>query len=191
MKIIAEKIAGEISGKKTEPVLIAIDGRCGSGKSTLAEKLSAELSAPVIHMDDFYLPKEERTPEIMEKCGGNIDGERLRREVLSPLQNGEGCVYRPYDCSTGDFADAVTLPESRVYIVEGTYSVMYCPGSDIKVFLTVTPEEQLRRLAIREGADKLEMFRTKWIPMEERYFETFGIMDRCDFVFDTSEKERI
>ena len=43
--------------------LIAIDGRCASGKSTLAALLARILNAPVVHMDDFYTPHAQKTPE--------------------------------------------------------------------------------------------------------------------------------
>ena len=46
-----------------KPALAVLDGPCGSGKTTLAEKLSRLYGAPTVHMDDFFLPPELRTPE--------------------------------------------------------------------------------------------------------------------------------
>ena len=51
-----EEIPGEVK-------VIAIDGRCASGKSTLAQQLAGLTGAGIIHMDDFFLPRELRTEE--------------------------------------------------------------------------------------------------------------------------------
>ena len=184
--LLTEAIADRIGGGGGVSFIV-IDGRCGTGKTTLAEKLGRTLGAPVIHTDDFYLPKEERTPERMKRCGGNIDSERLCRQVLIPLENGEGCIYRPYDCGKGTFSDEVEVPESRVYIIEGTYSHMICPDAAVSVFVTASQEEQMRRLALRESAEKLEAFRNIWIPSEERYFSLCRVEASCTYIFDTSD----
>ena len=54
------------SGLKS-PFLLAIDGRCAAGKTTLTTELAEQWDCNVIHMDDFYLPFRDRTPERMEK----------------------------------------------------------------------------------------------------------------------------
>ncbi len=48
---------------KKPRLLVTIDGPCGSGKSTLADALSAALNAPIIRMDDFFLPHALKTPQ--------------------------------------------------------------------------------------------------------------------------------
>lgn len=190
MEKFVKKIISAASEIKRDCVLIAIDGRCGAGKSTFAEKLAAETGAPVIHMDDFFLRPEQRTPERLAEPGGNADRERFLEEVLIPLRNTGKCRYRPYDCSIGGFADAVEIPESRVCVIEGSYSChpelwnMY----DLHVFLNASPEEQIRRITLREGTEKAEMFRSRWIPMEEKYFAAFGIAERCEFLYETTNQ---
>ncbi len=166
--------------------IIAIDGRCGSGKTTFAENLSKLSGAPVIHTDDFFLPGEMRTGERLDEPGGNFHRERFLDEVLIPLRNTGTCRYRPYDCSKGDLGDDIVVSESALYIVEGSYSChpelwdLY----DFHVFMTVSPEEQKQRIISREGEGKWEVFRTKWIPMEERYFGTYSIRERCGIVIE-------
>ncbi len=190
MEKVIQKIADAAGEIYCAPALIAIDGRCGSGKSTLADMISSEISIPMAHMDHFFLRPEQRTPERLAEPGGNVDRERFLEEVLLPLRSSGECSYRPYDCGKESLADAVAIPKSRFCIIEGSYS---CHPNlwdyyDLHVFLTVDPEEQLRRIIQREGEEKAEMFRTRWIPMEEKYFDTFGIADRCDLVFDTTDK---
>ena len=64
------------------PVLVAIDGCCGSGKTTLAAALAERLKAEVLHMDDFYLRPEQRSPARYRTPGENVDHERF----LGPLR---------------------------------------------------------------------------------------------------------
>ena len=68
--------------QKKSFVSIAIDGGAASGKTTLAKVLSEKYHAPVIHMDDFFLRPEQRTPERFAEPGGNLDRERFLREVV-------------------------------------------------------------------------------------------------------------
>lgn len=166
-----------------ERAVVAIDGRCGSGKSTLAAKLEKELGLPVVHMDHFFLRPEQRTRERLARAGGNIDYERFLDEVLNPLAAGEAPVYRPYSCQTGELGAPIALKPAPVVIVEGSYSCHPALWDSYRrrVFLTVDPEEQLRRIECRNGREQLENFQKKWIPMEEQYFSAFQIEDRCDY----------
>ena len=50
----------------------------------------------------------------------------------------------------------------------------------MSAFFTVPPDAQRRRVTARNGAAAWEAFETRWIPMEERYFEAFSIEARAD-----------
>ena len=63
-----------------EQVIVAIDGNCTAGKTTLAGKLAEIYDCNVLHMDDFFLRAEQRTPERYAEVGGNVDYERFRRK---------------------------------------------------------------------------------------------------------------
>ncbi len=168
---------------KGERAVVAIDGRCGSGKSTLAARLEAELGLPVVHMDHFFLRQSQRTQERLAKPGGNIDHERFQKEVLRPLAAGETPFYRPYSCQTGELGAPIALGSAPVVVVEGSYSCHPALWDSYhkRVFLTVEPEEQLRRIERRDGRAQVQNFQERWIPMEERYFSAFQIEDRCDY----------
>ncbi|MBR2727830.1 MAG: hypothetical protein IKD71_08060, partial [Solobacterium sp.] len=77
--------------------IIALDGRCASGKTTLAARLSAQLDAQVLHMDDFFLRPEQRTPERYAEPGGNVDRERVY-DVLKQVKSGDAGAFRRFDC---------------------------------------------------------------------------------------------
>lgn len=164
------------------PLIIAIDGRCGSGKSTLANELASRLTAELIHADDFFLRPEQRTAERLAEAGGNLDRERLRDEVLRPLQSGDAFAYRPFDCSTQSLQAPVTVEPAQIVIVEGSYS---CHPDlweyyDLHIFANISPDEQIRRITARNDAIWTKRFVEQWIPMEERYFDAFAIRERCE-----------
>lgn len=173
------------------PRIVALDGRCAAGKTTLAARLQQWTGCNVVHMDDFFLRPAQRTEARLRQPGGNVDRERFLAEVLRPLRHGEGCTYRPYDCRTQGWKPPVCIDPAPLTIVEGAYSChpdlwdLY----DLHLFLTVSPDEQLRRIRARNGADGLEMFQNRWIPLEEAYFQAFSIEKRCEYRFSSDEIE--
>ena len=170
-----------------ERLIIAIDGRCAAGKTTIAQRLSEELGCDVIHMDHFFLRPEQRTQERLGTAGGNIDHERFMEEVLLPFETANSISYRPFDCKTLALSEPILIRCGDICIVEGTYSChpVLAGHYQLRIFLDVSPEEQLRRILNREGMDKAEIFRSKWIPMEEMYFSEFSIKNVCDICFNT------
>lgn len=172
--------------EQKDRVLIALDGRCASGKTTLAQKLSEELDANIIHMDDFFLRPCQRTKERLEKPGGNVDRERFFSEVLIPLNENKRFSYRAYNCQSGGFSEEIIVRPKRLTIVEGSYS---CHPDlwdyyDLHVFLSVSAKVQLERIRAR-NPDSVLNFKKKWIPLEEKYFKAFHIMDNCELVIIT------
>ena len=163
-------------------VLVAIDGRCAAGKTTLAASMQARLECNVFHMDDFFLRPEQRTPERLGQPGGNVDYERFLTEVLRPLYDGDPVTYRPYDCHTQQLRAPVCAEARTVNLIEGSYSCHPALWDlyDLHVFLSVSPEEQRRRIAVRNGEKMLPMFTNVWIPMEEAYFAQFRVAERAD-----------
>jgi len=152
--------------------VIAVEGRAASGKSTMASQLQQILGAGVIHMDDFFLPLSLRTQERFRMPGGNVHYERFREEVLPYLKKPEEFSYRLFDCSRMDFHGERRIEESRIRIVEGSYSLhpVFGAYADIMVFSDVDKEEQMRRIISRNGSEMAEIFRNRWILLEEDYF---------------------
>ncbi len=184
----ADAVAAELRRLQEEKgwVVAAIDGRCASGKSTLAAALSAAMPCNVFHMDDFFLRPEQRTQTRYREPGGNVDRERFYSEVLRPVLERVPFSYRPFCCRTMSLGEPVPVTPAAVTIVEGTYS---CHPDlwdcyDLRVFMTTSPEAQLRRIAARDGAD-LAAFQSRWIPLEERYFAACGIAERCGLRLET------
>lgn len=169
-------------------VNIAIDGRAASGKTTTAKLLSQALECPVFHADDYFLPPDMRTPERLYEPGGNIHYERLKREIVDRM--GMDIEYRPYDCSTSSLSLPIAVPAARINILEGSYSQhpIFGDAFDIRVFCSVVPDVQENRILKRNGEKMLSRFKSEWIPMEEKYFETFNIADKCDYLLDNTDR---
>lgn len=173
--------------RQKRPITIAIDGRCGSGKTCLAAWIKKLFPCNVFHMDDFYLPISERPANWEQIPGGNMDFTRFRSEVLLPVLTGKTVFYRPFSCQSGQVGKTCRMEFQPLTVIEGSYShhpvlnIRY----DLKIFLTCSKDEQARRLLRREG-DFFRAFETRWIPMEERYFETCQTVSHSDFILDTS-----
>ena len=185
IKELADNVARII--RENGSRLIAIDGRCASGKTALSAELQNILDCNVIHMDHFFLQPEQRTPERLSIPGENVDHERFLTEVLLPLRNKEIVKYHPFICKTMSLGEAIDIDVKKITIVEGSYS---CHNAlydyyDLHIFLDVSEQEQMRRIKLRDGDEKAEIFRSKWIPLEESYFSAFGIADKCEYSFIT------
>ena len=173
-----------------ERVFVAIDGPCTSGKTTLATVLQRRFDGNVLHMDDFFLRPEQRTPERFAEPGGNVDRERFEEEVLAPLVAGNIVQYRPWDCHTGDFAASHSVEPARLTIVEGSYSMHPALRGyyDLMICLTIDSGEQLRRLEARNPR-MLQRFIDEWIPLENRYFASTETRTAADMIVDTAASE--
>lgn len=184
-QVIMEEIKQRIAVKS--PVLTAIDGRCAAGKTSLAAYLQKKCDCNVIHLDHFFLRPEQRTAERLRQAGGNVDYERFLKEVLIPLYEGQTFSYRPYDCHRQELGEPVWIPTKVLTIVEGSYSCHPALKDyyDLSIFLNVDPEEQIRRIRLRNGAEGVLVFQERWIPMEEQYFHSLGISESCDLCFQT------
>ena len=169
------------TAEMTKQVNIAIDGVCGGGKSTLGQALAEKYSCNLFHMDDFFLRQEQRTPERFAQPGGNVDYERFREEVLDHLSDRDGLTYRPFDCGRMELGAPRTVPYSRLNIIEGAYSCHPYFGDvcQIRFFAELPAGEQLARILARNGKEKYLRFVNEWIPMENQYFSTYGIRDKC------------
>ena len=186
---VIETIDRKLREKKT--LIVAIDGRCASGKTTLAQKLQDHYICNVVHMDEFFLRPEQRTPQRFAAAGENVDHERFLAQVLLPLSRGETVTYRPFRCDTQTLAEPITLSAHPLTIVEGSYSFhknlrnLY----DLRIYLQIDPVTQMERIQKRNGREMAEIFRTRWIPMEENYFQNFNIRQYGDLCFDTGEEK--
>lgn len=167
------------------PLVLVIEGGAASGKSTLAAHLGQRYGAALLHTDDFFLRREQRTAARLAEVGGNLDRERFLAEVVTPLVRREEIAYRRYDCATGRLLAPVPVRPARLTVVEGSYAMHEAFGRyfDLAVFLKITPERQRERL-LRRDPDKAERFFSEWIPRERAYHEGMRVRERCDIIIE-------
>ena len=169
-------------------MLATMDGPCATGKTTLAAGLADAFGAAVIHTDDFVIPHAQKTAERLAVPGGNCDVDRLAREVVAPWKMGGPVIYRKYDFRNDRLAPEERLPDCRILILEGSYCNLPAirEYADIRFFVTAPWKTRLERLRKRESPRSLQMFHDRWIPLEDRYFEAFGLPDGECVVLDGS-----
>lgn len=185
MKNVTDKIEKLLS-EKPNPV-IAIDGPCASGKTTLACLLSEKYGFQVIQTDSFFLPPEMRNEERLSQPGGNVHYERFNNEVAHGIKSGSEFVYGNYSCRTGMLTDSAPVSPQNPIVVEGSYALhpkinLLC---DLKIFVEADYETRLCRILERNGKEGLEIFKNKWIPLEDRYFKEYAIKEKCDIKIKT------
>lgn len=165
-----------------DSVLLAIDGGSASGKTTLSETLKGIYDCTVLHMDDFFLRPEQRTPERFAEVGGNVDRERFLEEVLIPLHKNMPINYRRFDCSKQVLCPPITILPKKLTIIEGAYSMHpeLANYYDLSVFLDISPQLQIKRIEKRNTQQIAKCFFDKWIPLEKIYFSQMKVKQRCD-----------
>jgi len=173
--------------KENKAPVIAIDGRSSAGKTTMASKLSEHFGLSVVHMDDFFLPFDMRTPERLAQAGGNVHRERFIEEVIPNLV--KSFSYRIFDCSTGSMEHLREVKAGGV-IVEGAYCMHPEFGDiyDLRVFMDISGEMQHERIIARDGEKWWETARDRWIPMEENYIHNMNIASQCDLIICADDK---
>ena len=186
----ADQIIAQVNTEQI-PFLIGIDGRCAAGKTTISAILSRKTGWPVVHLDDFFLRSEQRTPERYAEPGGNVDRERLLEEVMIPLEQHKAVTFQKFDCSCMKLGEAVSIPKADVIVFEGSYALHpeLRDHYHLRVFLDVDPRDQLERIEARNGKEKRAVFEARWIPLEETYFSFYQVASCADLTINTSMPE--
>jgi len=51
----------------------------------------------------------------------------------------------------------------------------------------VPPDEQIKRILVRNGERMAQRFIREWIPMENAYFDALGVREAADMVLGSSQ----
>ena len=116
-----------------------------------------------------------------------MDYERVRKEVLIPLSQRQAFAYQPFDCKSMELTGEIKIEPDILghyrrflQLPPCFYGIFY----DLRVFLDIDSEEQIRRIRRRNGTEAVSVFRDRWIPLEEWYFSVYSIQERCSMVFN-------
>lgn len=160
------------AGRRT--AIVAIDGYGGSGKSTLAERIAAALpDVSVIRTDDFAKPNVS-----------GWDWQRMKRQVLDPINRDERGLYQRYDWSGDRLAEWHDVPAGGILIVEGVSSMRRELGRywDLAIWVTCPHAVRLARGIARDGEAKRSQWENVWIPEEDAYVADQKPDERADVV---------
>ncbi len=140
------------------PFVVAIDGPAAAGKGTLAERLAAHLGLPYLDTGLLY----RTIGKLMAERGFDLDDGELAGQFAAALD--------PEDLKRGDLrgreagelASRVAVhPQVRTALVDfqrgfadrapgavldgRDIGTVICPGADVKIFVTASPEVRARR----------------------------------------------
>jgi uridine kinase len=157
-------------------LLIGIDGCGGSGKTTFAAELSESLhAAPIIHMDDFYKPSQERRCTTNSlSIGCQFDWQRLEKEVLASLTTRGYAHYQRYDWNTDRLGAMQYIRSDSPVLVEGIYVLRpeLLSYYTIRLWIECPKEIRLQRGIERDGEQARSQWEDDWMKEEERYVLT-------------------
>lgn len=172
------------------PARIAVDGPDAAGKTTLADELAVVLRArgrEVIRtsIDSFHRPRAQRYRRGQYSPEGcyhdTFDYQALRRVLLDPLGPGGDRRYQPavFDHRTDNAvcAPATTASADAVLLFDGVFLLRpeLADVWDLRVFVTVTAEETLRRALGRDlallgsAAEVRRRYRERYLPAQQLY----------------------
>lgn len=181
MKLEIQKLIVDVPRLKPQgAVLVGIDGCGGSGKSTAAEQLADALgNAQVIHVDDFYKPRERRI-KITEQTPVhiNFEFERLKQECLKPLINGSVASHQALN------GEVLEIQPSGYVIVEGlgTLGAELSRYFDYKIWVD-SPEDVRRQRGIkRDSVEWTKIWDNEYLPQDARYVKEQAPQNEADWI---------
>ena len=194
-----------------ENVIVFIDGFAASGKTSLSlnelkNKYNLKDKVDIIHIDDFYLPKNNKEnifnnlDKLDSYLNGNIDYLRFNKEISNNLINLlinktiSSFKYGIFSCKEQQINKEIEVNiknKSRLTIIEGTYSLSNKIDlkSDLDLFLILTKEEELERLKLRESPSNFNNFQNIWMRLERNYFSSLNLQNNDLIVFKYSNKD--
>jgi uridine kinase len=153
------------------PARVAVDGPDAAGKTTLADELAAAIGPDVsrIEADRFLRPAAERYRRGRESPEGYYLDSFDDRALRAAVERAEGPA-----------------------IVDGIF--LFRPQLDdlwsFRIFISVSPEESLRRGVARDGEETERLYRVRYLPGQRLYQVSVRPKDRADVVVDNEDPAR-
>jgi len=153
----------------TLPLAVAVDGHGASGKSTIARMIAAEMTAALVHTDDFFMPPAGAAG-LLRSLGDYYDWRRLRAEALAPLLAGHSTSFYRFDWENGGLGDTVTVAPAGLIVLEGVFSAAPVLSDllDRSIFVETPEQERMRRLRQRITPEEWD---DDWLAAERVYFD--------------------
>ena len=171
--------------EKKNKVIIAIDGPSAAGKSTFSKQLANKYNAILFHTDNYFLPKIRKTESRLNQIGGNVDYERINKEIFNDI-NKETIISNYYNCKIETLEYMKPVFNKDIVIIEGVYSMhpLLINNYDLLIYLDVDSKKQLERIEERNGTLMLDKWINEWIPLENKYFKEANIKNTADYIIN-------
>ena len=158
-------------------VLVGIGGHGAAGKSTLASMIPA---TQTVSTDEFW-------------DGEGFDIERLSREVVVPLAQGEPATFASYDWSSGTLRDSRTVQPTGIVVVEGVCALhrRLRDRYAVRVWVEAPYDVRLARALARDGEAARRVWVDVWMPSEDRYVERDDPVSCAHFVIDNAHTRAV
>lgn len=144
--------------------------------------------ASIVLTDLIYRPVAECWQGTIEDMpiGYDLNWERLRDEVLSPLRVGKTARFQYYDWVNDSLNEWVEIEPDGVTIIDGVYSLRneLADYYDLRIWFSCPQEIRVSRLLSRGDTPQAEI--DAWIPLEERYHAAYKPEKSADLVIDSS-----
>jgi CMP/dCMP kinase len=143
-------------------VVIAIDGPAGAGKSTVARAVAAALGFTYLDTGAMYravalarLRGEEHNDVAFAEDHVTLNGEDVSQYIRTPEVSEEASrVAAEREVRETMVERQRQLLREGDWVAEGRdIGTVVCPGAEVKVFLTATPEVRARRRVAQLGGD--------------------------------------
>ncbi len=185
LKTSITKLLKTKTPKVGNTLFIGIDGQGGAGKSTLADSLAKELSAEIIHTDDFA------------SWNNPLDWWKLLAPtIFIPIRNGRTTLQ--YERSQwwenpDQTPKLVTKRVTPIMILEGVSALReeFRDAISLGIFIDTPLETCLQRGITRDIADgskksreELETMWRKWATEEQEYFKNHEPEIYADVIID-------
>jgi uridine kinase len=208
---LLERLAELLSTRRpSHPLRVAVDGPDAAGKTMLADELATlvQASRPVIRagVDDFHNRSAVRRQRGELSPDGyladSFDVAALQAGLLSPLGPGGDRRYRvasfDYRADRPVAVPVRSAPADAVLLLDGVFLLRSELRAcwDLSIFLTVTPEEVLRRASVRDlelfgGATAVrERYLRRYLPAQQLYADRDRPRDVADIVIDNEDPAR-
>jgi len=193
-----------IERKKDNPFLVGINGVDTSGKTMFTKEFENYLcnknyKVQVVHIDDFHNPKAIRysgNNPIDSYIDNAFNLQLLEVEILHPIRTSnlnKSLVL--LDLDTDSFINKQTykIDKDTIILLEGVllYRVPIDKYFDMRIFLDISFDEVLRRSKIRDvpkfGVEVLEKCKTKYKPIQLKYFKQWYPKEKSDFIIDNTD----
>jgi uridine kinase len=173
--------------RKQSTLLIGIDGCGGSGKSTLANVFKeCCANVTIVHMDDFYFSKKQLNPvhPTQKPVGADVDWERVFKQVIEPISQGNQGYYQRYDWDRDLLAEWHTVPAGGIVVIEGVYSTReeLADYYDFTIWVDCPRELRLSRGIERDGEEARQIWEDNWMIGEDIYMEEHKPQERANLV---------